>query len=138
MQFTRAEEYGIRGIIYLAMQEPEQLVTLSEIATEQCVPEKFLAKIFQNLTKTGLVRSHRGVKGGFTLGKNPDQITMKEVVETIQGPYRLSRCLDGRERCERYDDCPIRAILEEAEIKLLQVFGKYKISEMSAMKCRKA
>jgi len=138
MQFTRAEEYGIRGIIYLATQEPGHVVTLSEIATEQCVPEKFLAKIFQNLTKKGLVQSHRGVQGGFTMGKSPDQITMKDVVEAIQGPYHLSRCLDGQEKCERYDECSVREILEEAEEKLLQVFGKYKIGEMAKMKYKKA
>lgn len=138
MQFTRAEEYGIRGIVYLAAQEPDHVITLSEIATEQCVPEKFLAKIFQNLTKMGLVRSHRGVRGGFTLGKSPDQITMKDVVEAIQGRYRLGRCMDGREKCERYDECPLRTILEEAESKLLHVFAKYKIADMVKMKSKKA
>jgi Rrf2 family protein len=137
MQFTRAEEYGIMGIIYLAKQDGNRAVPLSEIAEEQGIPEKFLAKIFQNLTKTGLVRSHRGVKGGFTIGKRPESITMKEVVETIQGPYRLIRCLYDKECCEKYINCPIRTVLEEAEGELLKVFGKYRISDLARMKWEK-
>jgi len=130
MQFTRAEEYGIMGVIFLARQDQNRVVPLSEIAHAQEVPEKFLAKIFQNLTKAGIVRSHRGVKGGFTLGKDPSVVTLKDVVETIQGPYRLIKCLDDRDCCEKYKDCPIRAVLEEAEEKLLEVFGKYSINDL--------
>ncbi len=134
MQFTRAEEYGIMGVIFLAGQERERVVPLSEIAHAQDVPERFLAKIFQNLTKAGIVRSHRGVKGGFTLGKDPTVVTMKDVVETIQGPYRLIKCLDDRDCCEKYADCPIREVLEEAEAQLLKVFGKYSIMDLIKMK----
>ncbi|MEW6015304.1 MAG: Rrf2 family transcriptional regulator [Candidatus Zixiibacteriota bacterium] len=134
MQFTRAEEYGIMGVVFLAEQERERVVPLSEIAHAQDVPEKFLAKIFQNLTKAGIVRSHRGVKGGFTLGKDPAMVTMKDVVETIQGPYRLIKCLDDRDCCEKYADCPIRTVLEEAEAQLLKVFGKYSIDDLIKLK----
>ena len=130
MQFTRAEEYGIMGVMYLAEQDRSRVVPLSEIADAQEVPEKFLAKIFQNLTKSGLVRSHRGVKGGFTLGKTPDGISMREVVETIQGPYQLINCLHDKECCEKYRCCPIRVVLEEAERQLLDVFNKYTVDDL--------
>ena len=85
MQFTKAEEYGIFGIMYLASQPTGRITPLSEISENQNVPEKFLAKIFQSLSRSGLIRSHRGVKGGFTLGKSPEEITIKQVVESIQG-----------------------------------------------------
>jgi Rrf2 family protein len=138
MQFTRAEEYGIMGVIYLAMQDDNRIVPLSEVAAVQEVPEKFLAKIFQNLTKCGIVRSHRGVRGGFTLGRKPEAVTMKDVVESIQGPYRLIKCLEDKDCCDKYPDCPIRVVIEEAEMKLLEVFGKYKISDLIKIKKRKA
>ena len=130
MQFTRAEEYGVMGVIFLAEQDRNRIVPLSEIAHAQDVPEKFLAKIFQNLTKAGIVRSHRGVKGGFTLGKDPAVVSMKDVVETIQGPYRLIKCLYDKDCCGKYPECPIRAVLEEAEEKLLGVFGKYSVNDL--------
>jgi Rrf2 family transcriptional regulator, iron-sulfur cluster assembly transcription factor len=130
MQFTRAEEYGIMGVMYLAEQDKSRIVPLSEIAEAQEVPEKFLAKIFQNLTKSGLVRSHRGVRGGFTLGKTADGISLREIAETIQGPYHLIKCLHDKECCEKYKSCPIRVVLEEAERHLLEVFNKYTVDDL--------
>jgi Rrf2 family protein len=130
MQFTKAEEYGIFGVLYLAEQGPKKIVPLSVIAESQEVPEKFLAKIFQNLTKKGIVTSHRGAKGGFSLNKKPASITVREVVEAIQGPYHLIRCLYDRNCCEKYKLCPVRVVLGKAEDKLLEVFGSYSITDM--------
>jgi len=130
MQFTRAEEYGILGVIYLAGQDEGRIVPLSEIADARDVPEKFLAKIFQNLTKTGIVKSHRGVKGGFSLAKDPESITVKLLVEAIQGPYHLIKCLHDKDCCEKYESCPIRYVLEKAEDRLLEVFESYTIASL--------
>jgi len=130
MQFTRAEEYGILGVMYLAGQDEKRVVPLSEIAEAREVPEKFLAKIFQNLTRTGIVRSHRGVRGGFTLSRNPDEFTVRDVIEAIQGPYRLIKCLYDRTCCGRYDYCSIRTVLEKAEDSLLDVFGSFTINDL--------
>ena len=130
MQFTKAEEYGIFWVLYLAEQGLKRIIPLSEIAESQDVPEKFLAKIFQNLTKKGIVTSHRGARGGFSLNKKPATITVREVVEAIQGPYHLIKCLYDRDCCEKYDLCPVRVVLGKAEVKLLEVFGSYSITDL--------
>ena len=131
MQFTKAEEYGIFGIMYLATQPKGKITPLSEISENQHVPEKFLAKIFQSLCRSGLIRSHRGVKGGFTLGKTPDKISVKEVVESIQGPYYISKCL-----MEPTDGQPpamlsLRKLLEKAQMGLLKVFSSHTIKDLT-------
>ena len=99
MQFTKAEEYGIHGVIYLAEQDRSRVTPLSEISEAQDIPEKFLAKIFQSLSKAGIVRSHRGVRGGFTLSREPDELSVKEILEAIQGPYHLMKCIADRDTC---------------------------------------
>jgi Rrf2 family transcriptional regulator, iron-sulfur cluster assembly transcription factor len=134
MQFTKAESYGIRGVIYLAEQANDRIVPLSEIATAEDVPEKFLAKIFQNLNKVGIIKSHRGIKGGFTLMKSPDKVTARDVVEAIQGEYILAKCLRDPDCCDKYSNCPVRVILERAEKELLRVFEAYSISDMIRFK----
>ena len=101
MQFTKAEEYGMFGVLYLAEKDRAVVTPLSEISDAQNIPEKFLAKIFQSLSKAGIVRSHRGVRGGFTLSRDPRDITVKEVLETIQGPYFLMKCLKDKDACIR-------------------------------------
>ncbi len=130
MQFTKAEEYGIFGIMYLAAQQPGRITPLSEISENQKVPEKFLAKIFQSLSRSGLIRSHRGVKGGFTLGKTPEEITIKEVVESIQGPYFISKCLTEPIDGQSPAMLSLRKLLEEAQGRLLRVFSEHTIKDL--------
>lgn len=132
MQFTKAEEYGMFGVLYLADADKSKVIPLSEISQAQDIPEKFLAKIFQSLSKAGIVRSHRGVRGGFTLAKNPDQITMKEVLETIQGPYHLMKCTESMSACDQNNDgfCALREVLVIAENKLVSVFDQFTLAQL--------
>jgi len=130
MQITKAEAYGIFGVIYLARQTDDRAVPLAEIAAAQDVPEKFLAKIFQNLTKTGIVRSHRGVRGGFTLTGDPSQLPIRTVIEAIQGPYHLIQCLADQCSCDKADYCSVREVIQRAERKLLEVFDKYTVADL--------
>ena len=132
MQFTKAEEYGIFGVLYLAEKDRSVVTPLSEISKAQNIPEKFLAKIFQSLSKSGIIRSHRGVRGGFTLAKDPSEISVREVLETIQGPYHLMKCLGDFKACtmNKVDFCPLREILLIAEQRLVSVFDEYTLSDL--------
>lgn len=130
MQFTKAESYGLRGVIFLARAGADRIVPLSEIARAEEVPEKFLAKIFQSLTKAKIVRSHRGIHGGFSLIGDPDDISARQIVEAIQGPYSLTRCLKYPRECAKSETCPVRVILERAETKLMAVFDEFSIGDM--------
>lgn len=129
MQFTKAEEYGIFGILYLAEQPVGRVTPLSEISETQDVPEKFLAKIFQSLAKAGVIRSHRGVKGGFSLGRQPDRITIREVLEDIQGPYYIAECLNGNSSCKR-SNCPLQPLLHKVQTAIVGVFEDHTIADL--------
>lgn len=110
MEVTKAGEYGYLGMLYLARQPKNSVVRISEISDNENIPEKFLAKIFQNLTKSGLVKSHRGAKGGFSLGKPAQKISIKELLECVQGPMYLNRCLSSPDYCDRSKNCYLRKI----------------------------
>ena len=130
MQITKAESYGLLGIIYLAQQEKGRNVPLSEIAKSQKVPEKFLAKIFQYLTRSGIVRSHRGVRGGFALMREPKELTFCDVIEAIQGPSHLIMCIPDGNRCKKSSQCPVRVVMQDAENSLRGVFKNYTIADV--------
>jgi len=130
MQFTKAEEYGMLGVLYLADREQNVVTPLSEISQTQEIPEKFLAKIFQSLSRSGIVRSHRGVRGGFTLAKKPEEITIKEVLESIQGPYHLLKCISEPVICKKSDFCSLRELLVIAESKLVSVFEGHTLADL--------
>ena len=131
MQFTKAEAYGIFGVLYLADQPNGKVTPLSEISENQSVPEKFLAKIFQSLSKSGLIRSHRGVKGGFSLGRAPEDISVREIVENIQGPYFIAKCLQNETICDR-EICSLKVLLEKAQVALMDVFGNHTVADLLA------
>ena len=133
MQFTKAEEYGVFGVLYLAERDRDSVTPLSEISEAQNIPEKFLAKIFQSLSKAGIIRSHRGVRGGFTLARDPKGITVKEVLETIQGPYHLMKCIPDPSACtnNRANFCALREVLQIAENKLVSVFEHYTVADLA-------
>lgn len=131
MQFTKAEEYGIFGMMYLVTQPKGKITPLSEISENQSVPEKFLAKIFQSLSKSGLIRSHRGVRGGFTLGRSADKITIKDVVEAIQGPYHISKCLTEPLDTQSPAAVALRRLLLQAQENLLTVFSSHTIKDLT-------
>ena len=137
MQFTKAEEYGLLGILYLADKDENLITPLSEISQAQEIPEKFLAKIFQSLSRSGLVRSHRGVRGGFTLGKKPEEITIKEILESIQGPYHLLKCIPEPALCSKSEFCALRELLVVAENKLISVFAEHTLADIARWQTNK-
>ncbi|UCC45287.1 MAG: Rrf2 family transcriptional regulator [Candidatus Zixiibacteriota bacterium] len=134
MQFTKAEEYGVFGVLYLADKDRTTITPLSEISEAQGIPEKFLAKIFQSLSKAGIIRSYRGVRGGFSLSRRPDEISVKEVLETIQGPYHLMRCVEDPKSCVSRQKtngfCALRELVVAAEEQLVSVFERHTLADL--------
>ncbi|OIP65842.1 MAG: Rrf2 family transcriptional regulator [Nitrospirae bacterium CG_4_9_14_3_um_filter_53_35] len=123
MKLTRAGEYGIRGMLYLAMQPKDRVTLLSDISNTQNIPESYLSKIFQILTKAGLVRSHRGFKGGYTLGLPPEEITIKDIIEGIEGPIALNRCAMEESLCSEDTGCRIQDVWKDAQNAMVGVLA---------------
>jgi Rrf2 family protein len=130
MQITRSGEYGLKGLLFLARQPSEKLVLVSEISKLQNIPETFLAKIFQRLSKAGVLRSSRGSKGGFSLGKPAASITMREVIEAIDGPIVLNRCLRREGECEEDEICPIYQVWSKAQKQLLEILDRTTMEDL--------
>jgi Rrf2 family transcriptional regulator, iron-sulfur cluster assembly transcription factor len=132
VRLTRGTDYGARGVIYLAKQPANAVALVGDIAREEGVPESYLAKIFQDLTKGGILRSHRGAKGGFSLARPAHEITLRQVIESVEGPIALSRCLDPFESCDRLESCALYPILQQAQEQLLGLFGNTTLQELAA------
>jgi Rrf2 family transcriptional regulator, iron-sulfur cluster assembly transcription factor len=130
MELTRKGEYAIRGIIYLAQQPPGQVSLISEIAAATDVPQTFLAKIFQSFAKLGLVSSSRGTGGGFMLGRPAAQITMREVVEAVEGPILPNRCLLGNS-CERSGECQVHRVWRQVQSQVVETLEGVTIESLA-------
>ncbi|HAM72231.1 MAG TPA: Rrf2 family transcriptional regulator [Verrucomicrobiales bacterium] len=130
MQITRAVEYGAMGLICLARRGPGETVLLEEISQEESIPASFLGKIFQQMSRAGLVRSIRGTGGGVTLAKAPEQITLLEIFEAIEGPMALQRCLAPTVTCERQEGCALCGVFEQAQDQVKEVFGRTTVADL--------
>lgn len=97
-------------MIYLAKLEPAQRAATSQIADAQRIPPSFLAKIISQLSIAGLIHTSRGARGGVSLARSPEDISVLEVVEAIDGPIALNECTTGAGTCQFGDDCPMKPI----------------------------
>lgn len=110
MRLTRAAEYAIRCIIYLAKQGRGVLASKNDIALLAEIPPHFLAKIAQDLSKAGLIEIKQGAKGGFVLIKEPKDITLLEVVETMIGEIYLNDCVARPSTCNALRACGVHQV----------------------------
>ena len=104
--FSRACEYGIQGTLYIATKQGER-VGIKEIAMELKIPVHFLAKILQSLAEKGVLTSYKGVHGGFTLQRSPENIRLIDVVEAIDGLNFFENCILGFPECGNENPCPV-------------------------------
>jgi Rrf2 family protein len=119
MQITRQADYAIRAVLYLAKLGPNQRAATSTVAQEQHIPPSFLAKIISQLSIAGLLHTSRGARGGVTLARPAEDITLLEVVEAIDGPIALNECVTDQEACSFGNECPLRPVWCEAQDELV-------------------
>ena len=110
MKISTKGRYGLRILIDLAMHDPAKPRMLRDIARSQQISEKYISRLVIDLRRAKLVRSVRGVNGGFHLAKRPDEITLLEVLETMEGPISVVECVRAPEKCSRQELCPARTI----------------------------
>jgi Rrf2 family protein len=105
MLLSRACGYAIQAVVHIAKQ-PEGHYTLTrEISEELGIPHHFLGKIVQTLVKAGILTSLRGPKGGLALSRSPEEITLMDVVISIDGKDFTSKCIVGLPRCDDAVPC---------------------------------
>ncbi len=132
MELTRKGEYAIRGIVYLAGKPIDKVCLLSDIAAAVDVPPTFLAKIFQQFSKIGLVKSFRGTGGGFLLGRAAENITLLEVVEAVEGPIIPNRCVVTPSDCERSDFCNVHPVWKRVQGEVRSVLEGVNLKELAS------
>ncbi len=130
MQITRAADYALRGMTYLARQEPGEFSTIKEISSEEGVPEKFMRKLFHILHTKGFIGSARGRYGGIRLDIDPEKVTMFDIIEAVDGPLALNLCLEGPDFCDRIDLCPMCDIWWEAQASVNKVLKQYSLKDI--------
>lgn len=137
MQITRQADYALRAMLFLAELEPNQRAATSQIAEIQHIPPSFLAKIISQLSIAGLIHTSRGARGGVSLAKVPEAISVLEVVEAIDGPISLNECSASPEGCPFGEKCPIRPIWCNAQQSLVVRLRETNFGQLIAEKANR-
>jgi Rrf2 family protein len=120
MQVTRAVDYGLRALVVMSRKPMGIRFSLQELADDGDLPRNYLVKVLKLLANTGIVQSHRGIKGGFTLGREPEKISMRQIVESIDGPVSMIHCLTDAHSCAKVGMCSVEAYFDRLRSRVLQ------------------
>ena len=133
MRLTKKSKYAVRALMELALDNCGAPLGAYEIARRQHIPERFLEQIFGDLRRAGILESRRGAHGGFCFCVPPEEITVLDIVEILDGEVRPARCSAGGQ-CYIVDAplCATSEIWDEARVALERVFGRYTIAEIAA------
>jgi len=107
--FSRKCEYALQGILYLAENQDQGNISAEQIATDLSISRDFISKTLQSLVKDGIVQSHRGKTGGFSIGRDPASITLLEIVLIIDGNSVFENCVLGLPTCGSDSPCPVHS-----------------------------
>ena len=113
MHITVEADYAVRIVHCLC--DADGKMDAQKISDATCVSLRFALKILRKLVTAGIAKSFKGAKGGYMLAKNPGEITLREVVELVEGEYRFNRCIDGEYPCNHTPDkkCPYHDVFRQ-------------------------
>lgn len=120
MHLTRESDYAVRVLVDLAGRPRGAVVPMSELARTTQVPRAYLGKILQVLVRAGLVETRQGSRGGTLLVADPATLTLRRMVEAVEGPIYLNRCLVRRGECPRDPFCPAHPVWHRIQAVLMR------------------
>lgn len=112
MKLSTKGRYGVKAMVDLAIHYDDKPVSIKVISKRQNISDYYLEQLFSSLRKAKLIRSIRGAQGGYVLNKNPEDITIAQIMEVLEGPIEISDCLEGVE-CFNVNECATRNLWQK-------------------------
>lgn len=123
-------DYGVRALVYLAINGKNGPIRTSEIASRSAVPEPYLAQVLHTLNKNGIIQSQRGRQGGHSLAKNPSEIKLSRVMACLGGTETPVACLDDVHSCIHVPGCAQRDVWREVALAVFNILDSTTIEDL--------
>lgn len=131
IRMTKQADYGFVLLSRLA-EAPDRVVNAPELAEESRLPLPMVSKILKLLTKAEIVRSHRGVKGGYTLARAPERISAVEIVRALEGPVALTVCVEGSPgECDLEPYCSVRGHWQRINVAVEAALARISLADLA-------
>lgn len=132
LKLSKRADYGLIAVKHLAVNNGNGTCSAAEIAKLYGISAPLMAKVLQRLARGGLVEARHGAAGGYTLARDPAEITALDVILAIDGPLSITSCVTSRGECEQTATCTIREPLRRVNDSILQMLGTMTILQMAA------
>jgi len=130
MKLSTKGRYGMRLMIDIASHYDGRPILLKDIAKRQDVSEKYLWHLIDSLKIAGLVNSTRGARGGYSLARQPSQISLNDIVLATEGNLSIVGCVDDPSLCKRSDTCVSSEIWKEISDKISETLSNMSLQQM--------
>ncbi len=134
MKLSTRGKYGLYAMYYLAAHAGEGPQTLQNISTVG-VPKQYLEQILGNLRRAGLVSTVRGAQGGYQMAQSPEETSLRDIIDAVEGPIELSECAGAENTCQRSGTCPVRWVWQRVTDSINAELEKIHLSDMLAQTC---
>lgn len=133
VMFSRSAEYAIRAMTFLAAQPPGKLSGAREISQAENIPMPFLWKILNNLTRLKMIRSFKGVRGGYELARRAQEITVSDIIQATDNIHVVQNCVLGLAECNEANPCPLHPLWKEIKTKLADMLEENTLADMAVV-----
>ncbi|ATW23658.1 RrF2 family transcriptional regulator [Candidatus Formimonas warabiya] len=132
MRITQEGDYALRVVLYLSKLGLDERIEARVISDQERIPLRFLLKLLRKLTMAGIVKSYRGIGGGYAIARRPEEISLKDVIEAIEGPIYVNRCLYDPGFCNlnRAHICDVHRALDKIQSRLIQDLGEINFRDL--------
>jgi Rrf2 family protein len=139
---TRKGKYGLKAMILLARERGAGPILIGDLAEMEAIPKKFLENILLVLKHRGLVHSRKGPHGGYQLAREPEQISVGDIVRALDGPLALVSCVSQTayapcEECVTEQDCAVRRVFQQVRDETARILDGTTLAEAAADSDRK-
>ncbi|ABG86701.1 RrF2 family transcriptional regulator [Clostridium perfringens] len=129
MKLSTKGRYGVKAMVDLAINYGGSPVSIKSISQRQNISEYYLEQLFSSLRKAKLIKSIRGAQGGYILNRQPEDITVSDIIEVLEGPIEISDCLDGV-TCNNVDCCATRLLWKKIKTSIDEVTNSVTLKDI--------
>ena len=130
MKFSTRSRYGVRLMLDLARHYEKGPVQLGDISKTEEISEKYLGQIVIQLKSSGLINSVRGAQGGYLLARNPQSITVLDIVQCLEGEIKIIDCLEDKPNCVRNSKCASYEVWRVLNDNIIETLKKYTLIDL--------
>ncbi len=133
MKLSKKTDYALRALLYLSLSHKRGSVQIKEISSTEKLPTKFLENILLSLRKAGILRSKMGLRGGYSLARPPEQITLGEVIRVLDGTIAPMGCVSRieYERCPEEIGCAVKSVMQDVRNAVARVLDDTTLADLT-------